>query len=89
MMVRYCINQKKRIVDTNLTQVDLPMSDLADAIALPSFFATEAIDAMDKVVSKADEIKKAEREAMIMNFIMGLLCMFRLSAQIDLSLLTQ
>ncbi|KAF3042398.1 hypothetical protein E8E12_007516 [Didymella heteroderae] len=60
-------------MEANSIQVDLPMRDLVDAIALPSFSATEAIDAMEKVVSKADEIKKAKREAMIMNFIMGLL----------------
>jgi hypothetical protein len=56
------------------------MTDLADAIALPSFFAVEAIEAMEKVVSKANEIKKQEREEMIMNFVMGLLCTFPLRA---------
>ncbi|KAF2819903.1 putative glycosyl hydrolase, family 18 [Ophiobolus disseminans] len=52
---------------------DLPMTDLVDAISIPSFFAVEAIEAMEKIVAKADEIKKKEREEMIMNFILGLL----------------
>lgn len=52
------------------------MTDLVDAIALPSFFSEEAVQAMEEVVEKANEIKKAEREAMIMNFIMGLLCTY-------------
>ncbi|CAO2657798.1 Nn.00g070580.m01.CDS01 [Neocucurbitaria sp. VM-36] len=52
---------------------DLPMRDLVDAIALPSFSSVEAVESMEKIVAKADEIKKQEREEMIMNFIMGLL----------------
>ncbi|KAH9871192.1 hypothetical protein J1614_006768 [Plenodomus biglobosus] len=53
--------------------VDLPMRDLVDAIALPSFSSVEAVESMEKIVAKADEIKKKEREEMILNFIMGLL----------------
>jgi hypothetical protein len=56
--------------------VELPPRDLVDAIALPTFSAVEAVESMEKIVSKANEIKKAEREEMIMNFIMGLLCMY-------------
>lgn len=48
-------------------------SDLVDSMSLPAFSTEEAISAMEKIVQKADEIKKAEREEFILNFIMGLL----------------
>jgi hypothetical protein len=60
----------------NFDTGDLPMRDLVDAIALPAFSSVEAVESMEKIVSKANEIKKAEREEMIMNFIMGLLCAY-------------
>jgi hypothetical protein len=58
---------------------DLSVTDLADAIALPSFFSVDAVAAMEKVVSKANEINKKEREEMIMKFILRLLCTFSIS----------
>ncbi|KAL6161323.1 hypothetical protein ACJBU6_00443 [Exserohilum turcicum] len=48
-------------------------SDLVDSMSLPAFSTEEAISAMEETVQKADEIKKAEREEFILNFIMGLL----------------
>ncbi|EMD87312.1 hypothetical protein COCC4DRAFT_134534 [Bipolaris maydis ATCC 48331] len=42
-------------------------SDLVDSISLPAFSTQEAISAMEKIV------QKAEREEIILNFIMGLL----------------
>jgi hypothetical protein len=49
------------------------MSDIVDATSLPSFSAVEAVESMEKIVAQADDIKKKEREEMILNFIMGLL----------------
>lgn len=46
-------------------------SDLVDAAALPSLSMQMAVDSMQTVVKEADEIKKAEREEMILNFITG------------------
>lgn len=54
---------------------DLSMTDLADSMSMPAFFSIEAIEAMEKVVEKAAEIEKKEREEMIMNFVMGALRM--------------
>ncbi|KAM0448839.1 hypothetical protein ACHAO4_008312 [Trichoderma viride] len=48
-------------------------SDLVDAAALPSLSMQMAVDSMQTVVKEADEIKKAEREEMILNFITGVL----------------
>jgi hypothetical protein len=59
--------------------MDTLFLDLADAIALPLFFSVKAVAAMEKVVSKANEINKKEREEMIMNFILRLLCTFSIS----------
>jgi len=64
------------------------MRDLVDAIALPAFSSVEAVESMEKIVSKANEIKKAEREEMIMNFIMGILCTYLPHASESLRLLT-
>ena len=49
------------------------MSDLVDAASIPSYSAVEAVEAMEKIAEKADDIKKQEREEMILNFIMGIL----------------
>ncbi|KAM0452578.1 hypothetical protein ACHAPV_009474 [Trichoderma viride] len=46
-------------------------SDLVDAAALPSLSMQMAVDSMQTVVKEADEIKKAERKEMILNFITG------------------
>ncbi|KAI4700360.1 hypothetical protein J4E89_011002 [Alternaria sp. Ai002NY15] len=51
----------------------MPESDMVDSTSLPAFSTEEAIVAMEKIVSKANEIEKAEREEFILNFIMGLL----------------
>ncbi|KAH6625093.1 hypothetical protein C7974DRAFT_454971 [Boeremia exigua] len=49
------------------------MADLVDAASIPSYSAVEAVEAMQKIAGKADELKKQEREEMILNFIMGIL----------------
>ncbi|KAF2809813.1 putative glycosyl hydrolase, family 18 [Mytilinidion resinicola] len=51
----------------------MQLSDLVDATSLPAFSTQEAVDSMEKIVEKADEIKKKEREEFILNFITGLL----------------
>lgn len=47
--------------------------DLADAASLPSLTMEEAVASMDKIVEKANEIKKKQREQFILDFISGLL----------------
>ena len=47
--------------------------DMADAAVMPALSMEQAVVSMEDVVEKADEIKKAEREEMILNFISGLL----------------
>lgn len=49
------------------------MADLVDAASIPVYSAVEAVEAMEKIVEKANELKKQEREEMILNFIMGIL----------------
>lgn len=49
------------------------VSDVVDATSLPGFSAEEAVSSMSKIVEKADEIEKAEREEFILGFIMGFL----------------
>lgn len=51
----------------------MQMADLVDAASIPVYSAVEAIEAMEKIVEKANELKKKEREEMILNFIMGIL----------------
>ncbi|KAL5114914.1 hypothetical protein ACEQ8H_007161 [Pleosporales sp. CAS-2024a] len=48
-------------------------SDQVDATSLPAFSTDEAVASMEKIVEKANEIEKQEREEFILNFIMGLL----------------
>lgn len=48
-------------------------ADLVDAGSLPAFSMETAVDSMKHVADKAEEIKKAEREEMILNFISGIL----------------
>ncbi|KAL7936606.1 putative glycosyl hydrolase, family 18 [Trichoderma chlorosporum] len=48
-------------------------SDLVDAAALPSLSMQMAVESMQAVAKAADEIKKAEREEMILGFITGVL----------------
>ncbi|KAF1964360.1 glycoside hydrolase [Bimuria novae-zelandiae CBS 107.79] len=48
-------------------------TDMVDATSLPAFSMQEAVDSMGKIVEKANEIEKADREEMILNFITGLL----------------
>jgi hypothetical protein len=48
-------------------------SDMVDSTSLPAFSTDEAIASMEKIIEKANEIKKAEREEFILNFITGLL----------------
>ncbi|KAH7320966.1 putative glycosyl hydrolase, family 18 [Stachybotrys elegans] len=52
---------------------ELSWAELADAGALPAFAMEEAVANMDKIIEKATEIEKQEREAFILNFINGLL----------------
>ncbi|KFY07990.1 hypothetical protein V492_06644 [Pseudogymnoascus sp. VKM F-4246] len=49
------------------------LSDLVDATSLPAYSTAEAITSMEKVIEKAEEIKKAEREEFILSFVSGLL----------------
>jgi hypothetical protein len=49
------------------------MSDLVDATSLPSYSAVEAVESMKKIIEKADDIKKKEREEMILSFVTGFL----------------
>lgn len=53
-------------------ELTLPL-DLVDATSLPAFTAEEAIASMQKVVERADEIIRREREDFIVSFITGLL----------------
>jgi hypothetical protein len=48
-------------------------SDLVDATSLPAFTTEQAIASMEKIVERADEIIKREREDFIISFITGLL----------------
>ncbi|RFU78376.1 glycosyl hydrolase family 18 [Trichoderma arundinaceum] len=48
-------------------------SDLVDAAALPSLSMQVAVESMQAVAKAAEEIKKAEREQMILSFITGVL----------------
>ncbi|KAF1973227.1 putative glycosyl hydrolase, family 18 [Bimuria novae-zelandiae CBS 107.79] len=52
---------------------DLDQVDMTDAGSLPAFSVVEAVDSMEKIVKKADEIEKEERKEMILNFITGFL----------------
>ncbi|KAI9148911.1 Killer toxin subunits alpha/beta [Paramyrothecium foliicola] len=52
---------------------ELLWSDLADAGSLPALTIDQAVLSMDKIVEKADEIEKKEREEFILSFISGLL----------------
>lgn len=49
------------------------LADLVDATSLPAFSIQEAVESMEKIVEKADEIQKKEREEFILSFITGLL----------------
>lgn len=51
----------------------LSWADMADAAIMPAIILEQAVESMDKVVTTADEIKKAEREALILSFVSGLL----------------
>ncbi|KAH7116609.1 putative glycosyl hydrolase, family 18 [Dactylonectria estremocensis] len=51
----------------------LNWSDLVDAASLPALTIAQALESMEKVVEEAKKIAKAEREAMIANFIGGIL----------------
>ncbi|KAK1780436.1 putative killer toxin alpha beta protein [Copromyces sp. CBS 386.78] len=68
MLDRFKIVQKFSYYD-ELFQV----ADVVDATSLPAFTTAEAVESMGKIVEKADEIKKKERESFILNFITGLL----------------
>jgi hypothetical protein len=52
---------------------ELLWADLADAGSLPALIMEEAVASMNKVVDKANEIEKSEREEFILNFISGML----------------
>ncbi|KAI2782388.1 putative glycosyl hydrolase, family 18 [Daldinia loculata] len=51
----------------------MELSDLVDATSLPSYSTEEAVSSMEKIVEKAGEIEKKQREEFILNFITGLL----------------
>ncbi|PHH90082.1 hypothetical protein CDD83_4590 [Cordyceps sp. RAO-2017] len=48
-------------------------SDVVDATSVPSLTTQLAVDSMTKIVDKAKEIEKKEREEMILSFVTGLL----------------
>ncbi|KAL3952701.1 hypothetical protein ACCO45_012644 [Purpureocillium lilacinum] len=48
-------------------------SDLVDAGSMPALTIESAVQSMESIVKKADEIKKKERENLIVQFITGLL----------------
>lgn len=52
---------------------DAQLADSVDATSIPAFTLQEAVQSMQKITDKADEIKKQEREQFIFNFISGLL----------------
>ena len=64
-------------VDTGLTQ----WSDLVDAGSLPALSIHEAVKSMDAIADKAEEIKRREREQMILSFITGFLFLIPLVGQ--------
>ncbi|KAF2027750.1 hypothetical protein EK21DRAFT_114539 [Setomelanomma holmii] len=66
-------NPKKIISDSYPKANDMLDPDLVNATSLPSVSIEEAIASMEKIVAKADEIKRKEREEFILNFITGLL----------------
>ncbi|KAI0539137.1 putative glycosyl hydrolase, family 18 [Xylaria digitata] len=49
------------------------VADLVDATSLPAFSMEEGVENMEKIIKRADEIEKREREAFILNFLTGLL----------------
>ncbi|KAH0498490.1 hypothetical protein TgHK011_005743 [Trichoderma gracile] len=51
----------------------LSMADLADAASLPATTITFAVDSMDRVVKQSGDIRKQEREEMIVNFVSAVL----------------
>lgn len=51
----------------------MELSDLVDATSLPGYSTEEAVSSMEKIVEKAGEIEKKEREEFILNFLTGLL----------------
>ena len=51
----------------------LSARDLADSTSLPAFAIGEAVKNINKIMNKADEIKKADRKESILNFISSLL----------------
>ncbi|KAF2003786.1 glycoside hydrolase family 18 protein [Amniculicola lignicola CBS 123094] len=51
----------------------LAFSDLVDSTSLPAYSTVEAVAAMENIVELANDIKKKEREELIMNFITSLL----------------
>lgn len=51
----------------------MALSDLVDATSLPGYSTEEVVSSMEKIVEKAGEIEKKEREEFILNFLTGLL----------------
>ncbi|KAK3196417.1 hypothetical protein K4F52_000299 [Lecanicillium sp. MT-2017a] len=51
----------------------LPWSDAVDAMSLPALALRTAVENMQEISDKADEIEKREREEFILNMIMGIL----------------
>jgi hypothetical protein len=52
---------------------DTQLVDSVDATSIPAFTLQEAVESMQKITEKADEIKKQEREQLTLDFISGLL----------------
>lgn len=61
------------VKDLNLYDTLMPWSDLVDAASLPALTSEAAITNMQKIINKANEIEKQEREEFILNMAMGIL----------------
>jgi len=59
----------------------MQLFDLVDATPLPVFSTEEAIESMQRIVDKTDDIEKEEREEIIMAFISALLFFIPIAGQ--------
>lgn len=61
------------VKDFNLYDTLMPWSDLVDATSLPALTSEAAVKNVQKIIDKANEIEKQEREEFILNMIMGII----------------
>lgn len=67
------LSRFKTVRDWNDYDDLMPWSDVVDATALPSLATEAAVNSMDKIIDKAQEIEKKEREEMILSFVTAFL----------------